>query len=593
MRAGSVQAARRPGTQAGALALGLVAVLALAGCASAPEAPPPEDPMPPTACETLPGTFAAPGVRLTAAQSVPAGLTVSGMAQPYPMPAHCLVRGVINERTGIDGKPYAIGFEMRLPANWNRRYVVQANGGNDGVVQPAFGNVVASGATSNALMKGFAVVSSDAGHAMERSPQAGLTGGSLFGFDPQARLDYGYQAMGTLAPVGRKLALTHYGLPVKRSYMMGCSNGGRHGMVAASRWADQFDGILAGNPGFNLPRAALQHAWDIQALATVAPEPRRAFSPDDMKRVARAVLERCDALDGAADGMVDDLPACQRAFRIESLQCQPGQTNGQCLSAAQVGALAKMFGGVRNSQGEPLYSDWPWDAGIGASQIGFGSWRAWKLEGPIANLPIIGVLGASSLAQIFSTPPRQIEGTPPALMRFLLDFNIDAGARAISATDGVFRESSLAFMTPPQASDLSAYKRNGGKLIVYHGASDPVFSVNDTIRWWQELDRTHGGRGAEFARLFTIPGLNHCQGGPATEQFDLLDALVDWVERGQPPQRVIATARVGVNPDVPADWRTADGRPRSRPLCPWPQQARYRGQGDLNDAASFACVTPR
>ena len=541
----------------------------------------------PVDCAQLAAKFAPAGTRITAAESVPAGATVTGMAQPYPMPAHCKVTGRMHERTGSDGKPYAIGFEMRMPAPWNGRFLLQANGGNDGVVQPAFGNVVSGGATTNALMQGFAVLSSDAGHAMERSPEVGLVGGNLFGLDPQARLDYGYQANGKLAPMARQLIATHYGEPPKRSYMMGCSNGGRHAMVAASRYADQFDGVIAGNPGFNLPKAAVQHAWDIQAFSAVNPDIKAAFPPADMKLVADKVLEKCDALDGLADGIVDNMPACQKAFDIKALQCT-GEKTAQCLSAPQVTALVKVFAGPVNSKGEKLYSDWPWDAGVGASQIGFGSWRAWKLQGPIAGLPIIGALGAGSVAYVFSTPPKPVAGNPPALIKSLLDYSFDTDAPRIFATDTKYTESSVQFMTPPNATDLSPFKARGGKMIVYHGNSDPVFSVNDTIAWYEGLNRNHAGKAADFARLFTVPGLNHCQGGPATEQFDMLTALVNWVEKGQAPDSVLATARPGVNPDVPAGWQS-NGKPRSRPLCPWPQQARYKGAGDINDASNFRC----
>jgi pimeloyl-ACP methyl ester carboxylesterase len=541
----------------------------------------------PIACAELATRFNGSATRITAAESVPAGLTVTGMAQPYPMPAHCRVTGVMHERVGMDGKPYAIGFEMRLPQPWSGRFLFQANGGNDGVVQPAFGNVVAGGATTNALMQGFAVLSSDAGHAMEPATTAGLVGGNLFGMDPQARLDYGYQANGKLAPMARQMIAAHYGRAPQRSYMMGCSNGGRHAMVAAARYADQFDGVIAGDPGFNLPKAAVQHAWDIKAFSAVNADIKTAFAPADMKLVADKVLEKCDALDGIADGMVNNLPACQQAFDIQALQCMSEKT-AQCLSAAQVGALRKVFAGPVNSKGENLYSDWPWDAGVGASQTGFGSWRSWKLQGPIAGLPIIGALGAGSVAYIFSTPPRPVAGTPPALIQSLMQYDFDIDAPKIHATDSSFRESAVQFMTPPDATRLSAFRARGSKMIVYHGNSDPVFSVNDTIRWYEDLNRNHAGQADTFARLFTVPGLNHCQGGPATEQFDMLGALVAWVEKGEPPQQVIATARPGINPDVPAAW-AANGKPRSRPLCPYPKQARYNGAGDVNEAASFAC----
>ena len=343
-------------------------------------------------CAQVATQFVAPGTRITATEAVPAGLTVSGMAQPYPMPAHCKVTGRMAERTGADGKPYAIGFEMRLPANWSGRFLFQANGGNDGVVQPAFGNVVGGGPTTNALIQGFAVLSSDAGHTAEPSATAGLVGGNLFGMDPQARLDYGYQANGKLAPMAKQLIAAHYGENAKRSYMMGCSNGGRHAMVAAARYADQFDGVIAGNPGFNLPKAAVQHAWDIQAFSAVNPDIKAAFAPADMKLVADKVLERCDALDGVADGVVDNLPACQKAFDLKALQCTGAKT-AQCLSGPQVTALHKVFSGPVNSKGEQLYSDWPWDAGVGASQTGFGRGIGFSngmFSGPLGRIRLLG-----------------------------------------------------------------------------------------------------------------------------------------------------------------------------------------------------------
>jgi hypothetical protein len=531
-------------------------------------------------------------LRILGAEVVAEGLTISGMATPAPrMPAHCRVFGVLNERKGVDDLPYGLGFEMRLPSNWNQRFLVQANGGSDGVVVPAFGNVVSNGATTNGLLQGFAVLSTDAGHRMVPAQQAQLVGGVLFGLDPQARLDYGYQAKQTLVPVAKRIVAIHYGQAATRSYMLGCSNGGRHGMVAAARLAHEFDGIVAGNPGFNLPKAAVQHAWDIQALSRVNPDVKEALSPGDMRLVAGSVLRACDALDGVADGAVDNHRACQRVFKLDPLQCTGAKTDA-CLSAVQVSALKDMFAGPRNSAGERLYADWPWDAGVGASAIGFGSWRSWKLEGPVAGLPIIGALGAGSLAYVFSTPPQRLTGSPSALMESLRVFNFDTDAPRIFATDQTFRESAMEFMTPPDATGLRAFARKGAKLMVYHGVSDPVFSVNDTINWWEALNQRHGGRAADFARLYTIPGHNHCQGGPSTDQFDMLSAVVNWVEKGQAPDRVMATARVGANADVPGNWVTADGKPRTRPLCPYPQQARYSGSGDINDGQNFVCRNP-
>ena len=208
-------------------------------------------------CAQAATKFVADGTRITAAESVPAGLTVSGMAQPYPMPAHCKLTGRMHERTGSDGKPYAIGFEMRLPQAWNGRFFYQANGGIDGSVVTATGPNSGGAPVSNALQMGFAVISSDAGHS----------GPPWWGLDPQARLDYGYQAVGSLTPMAKGLIKVAYGRAPDRSYFGGCSNGGRHAFVTAARLPEAYDGILAGAPGYNLPQAALAQLYAAQQFA--------------------------------------------------------------------------------------------------------------------------------------------------------------------------------------------------------------------------------------------------------------------------------------------------------------------------------------
>ena len=225
--------------------------------------------------------------------------------------AHCVIRGAVNERTGTDGKPYAIGFEMRLPERWNGRYFHQVNGGNDGAVVPAYGGLGGS-QPDNALARGYATLSSDSGHDGQANRDAGLIGGNLFGFDHQARLDYGYAANVTLTPLAKTIVERYYGRRPEYSYMVGCSNGGRHALVGATRLANEFDGFLAGAPGYNLPQVGLQHAWDIQSFSQAGTEIKTAFSRDVMRAVADGVRAQCDALDGAADGIVGALTACER-----------------------------------------------------------------------------------------------------------------------------------------------------------------------------------------------------------------------------------------------------------------------------------------
>jgi feruloyl esterase len=489
----------------------------------------------------------------------------------------------MNDRVSpTDGNRYAIGFEMRLPLAWNGRFFYQANGGLDGVVVPALGGIGGGGPASSALQMGFAVISSDAGHAGALGPR--------FGLDPQARLDYGYNAVAQLTPMAKNLIAKAYGRGPDRSYFGGCSNGGRHAMVAAARSADAYDGIIAGDPGYNLPRAAVAQLYGAQQYAKVAsastpggqPDLQSAFTPAELKLVSQRVLARCDALDGLADGIVGDLKACQSRFDLQRdvPTCTGAQTdarNGQCLSAARKTALANVFAGAHDSAGKPIYSSFPFDSGVDGS-----NWREWKFASPPTR-------DAGAVGFIFATPPMDAR---PGGLAFALGFDMDRDAPSIYATSGIYGEASMSFMPPPNAADLARLRDRGGKLIVYHGTSDPVFSADDTAAWYERLRASNGGDASGFARYFPVPGMNHCAGGPATDQFDMLSALVDWVEQGHAPDAVVASARgpgaVAVNPEVPADWSPK----RSRPLCPYPEVARYQGQGqgDAESAASFRCV---
>lgn len=507
-------------------------------------------------------------------------------------PAHCLVEGHLHARqSSVDNQQYAIGFEVRLPTDWNGRFFFQGGGGTDGAINPAFGSLPGEGNTSNALSLGYAVASTDGGH---KSVDDGTpAGGSLFGLDPQARIDYGYNAVGEVTQVAQALIKRHYDAAAHHSYFVGCSNGGRQGMVAAARFAHLYDGVIAGNPGFNLPQAAIQHAWDNQQFAKVAPKDPvstrpiigEAFTLKDMGLVANAALQQCDALDGLADGLISNSAACDALFDPDQHlpRCTAGK-NDTCLSTDQIDALKAVFGGPKNSQGQQLYASWPWDAGVGDM-----GWRLWKLAMPFPNptptIPnsIIATMGGSSLPYVFMTPPVQVPGAGHGLIDYLLAYDFDQDAPGIFRSNATYTESPMSFMSPPHATDLSAFRDKGSKMIVYHGNSDPVFSVHDTIQWYQAL-RTADPKAADYARLFTIPGQNHCSGGPSTSQFDALTALVDWVEQGKAPEKIVARASAG---------SPLAGKVDSRPLCPYPQYARYDGNGDVKNAASFACVAPQ
>ena len=529
-------------------------------------------------CDSLAASFAHASTQLDSSARVAAGPVVTG---GHPVGAHCLVKGRMNPRKGVDGQDYAIGFEMRLPDQWNGRFYYQANGGIDGVVQPALG-ALAGGPLTGALAQGFAVVSSDAGHSSRQNPR--------FGAEPQARADYGYQAVGTLTPMAKALIAAAYGKGPDRSYIGGCSNGGRHALVAAARYGDQYDGFLVGAPGYRLPNAALAQLWAApqwRSLATpgaTAPHPFNpaariadlgtALTAAERQTVARAIVERCDALDGARDGIVGHTAACQAAFDLaRDVPTCRGDRNGQCLSAAQKQLLASVHAGARSPSGQSVYSSFPWDPGIAAA-----NWAQWKFVNSQVLDPAAGY--------IFMTPPRSLDP-------FAVD--IEDGLKAMTATDATFRTSASAVISMPGHENpvgLAPLRARGAKMLLYHGVSDAIFSADDTVALMQRMDRAVGGSSADFARYFPVPGMAHCSGGPATDQFDPLGPLVRWVEQGEAPQALQASARgVGnrgaVNAEVPASWAPA----RTRPLCPWPLVARYQG-GDLESAASFRCTSP-
>ena len=315
--------------------------------------------------------------------AIPRLVVESATLQPAGegLPEHCVLRARVDDRTGSDGRAYAIRFEMRLPTAWNGRFLHQGNGGSDGEVKPAVGDISGTHASGGvpALARGFAVLSSDSGHSGADPANAalGLAAGVAFGLDPEARRDYGYAADIRLAPIAKEILQAQYGRKPDFSYYGGCSNGGRHAMVAASRMPEEYDGYLAGNPGFDLPRAALQHAWDAQSFVKADPDIRKAITRDDAALVSRRITAACDKLDGVEDGLTANLAACQKAFSFDSLVCAEGGS-ADCLPKGKVEALKASFAGPHNSKGDSLYADWPVDGGVGP-----GNWRMWKIESSI------------------------------------------------------------------------------------------------------------------------------------------------------------------------------------------------------------------
>lgn len=548
----------------------LLAATLLAACTSGgPPPAPPVQARPGTLlqCEALAGAFRHAGTRIASAAP-----QAAGPVGDVPAGEHCLVRGAMNERNGVGGVAYAIGFEMRLPRAWNGRFWYQANGGIDGALVPAAG-ALGGGPVTSALAQGFAVISSDAGHDNRTSK------GPEFGLDPQARRDYGYAAVGTLTPMAKALVAAAYGRGPDTSYIGGCSNGGRHALVAAARYGDQYDGIVAGAPGYRLPLAAVANIWGAQQYRRVATDAGNlgsAFTAAERRLVADAVLARCDALDGLKDGLVQASDACTQAFDLaRDVPTCGGARDGRCLSAAQKQAVAAIFRGATTRDGRPFYAGFPFDAGIATADF-----AQWEFSAPLQR-------DSGAVGFIFGVPPQDPKAFNPTA--FVLDGDVDAMLASVQATGGAFTESAMAFMAPPDDARLDTLRRRGGKVLAYHGVSDAIFSVDDTEAWWRRVQQANGSAADGFVRLFEVPGMNHCRGGPSTDQFDAVSAIVRWVEQGQAPERLVAAARGpgaagGANADLPADWPAG----RTRPLCPYPKVARFAG-GDPEKAESFRC----
>jgi hypothetical protein len=510
-------------------------------------------------CSTLAALPVANG-SITSAVTVAAGTVLTANT----LPEHCLLTGQIAPRTGSDGKPYSIGFELRLPKAWNGRFLFQGGGGNDGAVRLALGSLAGGNALAalgtGGLVQGFAVVSTDGGHQ---------GADASFGADAQARIDHAYNAYDKVTVVAKDLINRTYGKVPDKSYFVGCSGGGRQALLFPQRFASYFDGVSANAPAIKVAReASAASVWSLIGYATAAPKDAagkpiisQALSDSDLKLVSSAVLQRCDALDGAVDGIIHANPAAC-GFDPAALQCAGAKTDS-CLSAAQVVALKRDFGGPKTSSGAAIYASWPWDAGISGAD-----WRNWRL-----GTSATATGNARNETLIAADAMRKEFFTPAAPTFDYMAFNFDTDVARMDAYAAIYNTTS---------TDLAAFKERGGKMLIVHGLSDPIFSANDSIDYYERLITAQGGQSAtrRFARLFLVPGMNHCvgSGGPSTDLYDSLTPLVNWVEKGQAPDSITATAAA-----------TAPWPGRTRPLCPYPQQARYKGAGSIELAASFSC----
>jgi feruloyl esterase len=479
-------------------------------------------------------------------QKAPPGTTITAstvVAAEGAAPEYCRIDG------NVATPGNAVNFRLGLPNAWNGKFFFEGVGGFGGTI----------GSLSAGLEKGYASASTDTGH------QGSVVDASWALNNPAKRIDYAYRGTHVTAAAAKALSHAYYGTPPRHAYFDGCSNGGRQALMEAQRYPEDFDGIIAGDPSFG----TLGQLRRTLVYQTLLSSPEHSLSAAKISLLANAVLKSCDAQDGLADGLITDPRMCN--FKPESLKCA-GADGPDCLTSAELETVNAIHGDLKGPSGRTLLR-FPLGHEDGAT-----GWQAW-------------VTGASA-------PERRPDGTVALTGRMPAGYSFQDGYLkylAFAGADATFDWRTFNFdrdgskLQPfmdefsPTNTDLSKLRARNGKLILYHGWADPALSALGTIAYYDEVVKKTGGRGQSdrFVELFMVPGMHHCQGtGPGPNTFDMLTALDAWVEHGAAPSRVVASH---------VSNRIVD---RSRPLCPYPQVAKYLGRGSVDQAENFQCAAP-
>lgn len=482
--------------------------------------------VPQPACDAV-KTMALPRVTITATEFVAAGAAVPGArgrgGAAAPLPAYCRVAATLTPSSDSH-----IEMELWLPADdWNGKFLAVGNGG--------WAGAISFDAMADGLRRGYATASNDTGHK-------GANAAFAIGH-PEKLIDFGYRAMHEMAVHSKAIIQRFYARAPRLSYYQGCSTGGRQGLMAAQRFPDDFDAIVAGAPVYNMVHLNVSQ---VGVQVDMLRNPSRLVSTEKRTLFARAVVEACDQRDGVKDGIVSEPRTC--TFDPAALTCKAGDS-ADCLTAAQVENAKSAYAPVTTKDGALVYP---------GRSPGFES--AWRI--PIPGEP---------LNPLFTDMVRYVGRQDPSWDSATFNLETDL---ALALKNAGFVEAS--------DPDLARFKARGGKLLLYHGWADPGPAPENTINYYDAVNKKLGGRQDGWMRLFLMPGVGHCGGGVGPDQADFLGALERWKEGGVSPAQINATRSAG-----------RGGQPAmSRPLCPYPQVARYTGSGSTNDAKNFACVAP-
>ncbi len=495
-------------------------------------------------CESL-ASLALPHTSVTTAQSVAGSFTPPGSSRAMEgLPAFCRVAGAIKPSADSD-----IQFEVWLPASaWNGKLQGVGNGG--------FAGSISYAALGNAVTHGYAVAATDTGH------RGGATDGAWALGHHEKLVDFGYRAIHETALTGKALAKAFYGGDPKRSYFSSCSNGGREALMEAQRYPADYDGIIAGAPAYNWTHLLSTAGYNLQ----VTMDPASYIPPAKIPAIEAAALAACDANDGVKDGIIDRPDRC--SFQPASLLCK-GADSDTCLTQPQVKGMEVLLDGLRTSKGRifPGY--------VVGGMPGAAGWPAWIFGGTRGGSLMYAFGNGYFKNMLFEDPNWDFHSFQPDRDVKIAD---DKTALILNATD----------------PDLGKFRARGGKLILYHGWSDPGISPLSTIEYLKSVQAKMGASQTEsFVRVYMAPGMQHCSGGPGPNNFgqggvaegdpqhNIGRALEHWVEDGVAPAQIVATKFKGDNP--------ANGVERTRPLCPYPQVATYTGSGSTDEAANFVC----
>ena len=457
-------------------------------------------------------------------------------------PAHCRVRGVINR---------AIRVEVTMPVtNWNGRMMFSAVGGGAGTL----------GDTSSLLPRGFAMATTDTGHEIEDVD---------FMRQPEVLIDYAYRGVHLATQFAKTVIARYYERDIDYAYIKGCSNGGRAAMMEAVRFPDDYDGIIAGAPGLSYQEIL---RWTIGGARFHKTNPLTQESLqllDDASRLA------CDGLDGVEDGVIDDPRRCtEDLFDIDALACPAGQSK-DCLTRGQIKTARYMYSDVVDEKGNVL------SPGVLPGAEAAGDWGMWMLPNKIL---------AEHLGDDTLTPIGNMGRVLEDLMRHDPDFDVDKFDPV--ADRHKIDDATLALDV--RSADLTEFHESGGKLLMYQGWNDYPLRPGLALDYLARAERANGGakETAEFFRLFMVPGMVHCAGGPGPWQSDYVDPLVEWREKGKAPERIVGThpAGAGQQQHLSPGKATQESRAYTRPLCVYPKYAKYTGRGDVNDERNFVCL---